>query len=168
MFSQSGKSFQFCFDSGAECSLIKEATSLRLSGSRMGNVVILRGLGSNTICSTVQILANVLICERSYEILFHVVLDNYIKYDALIGRDILSQGVGVTITSKSLTMFNEKSILAVEVSEKNPDLASVDTDLHGSDRDQLLSIIQEYSGSFINEIPQSRVTTGQLEIRLID
>jgi hypothetical protein len=167
-FSQSGESFQFCFDSGAECSLIKEATSLRLSGSRMGNVVILRCLGSNTICSTLQILANVLICERSYEILFHVVSDNYIKYDALIGRDILSQGVGVTITSKSLTMFNEKSILAVEVSEKNPDLASVDTDLHGPDRDQLLSIIQEYSGSFINGIPQSRVTTGQLEILLID
>jgi len=92
----------------------------------MGNVVILRGLGSNTICSTLQILANVLISERSYEILFHVVLDNYIKYDALIGRDILSQGVGVTITSKSLTMFNEKSILSVEVSEKNPDLAHVD------------------------------------------
>jgi len=64
----------------------------------MGNVVILRGLGSNTICSTLQILANVLISERSYEILFHVVLDNYIKYDALIGRDILSQGFGVTIT----------------------------------------------------------------------
>jgi len=66
-------------------------------------------------------------------------------------------------------MFNEKSIiLSVEVSEKNPDLANVDTDLRGPDRDQLLSILQEYSGSFINGIPLSRVTTGQLEIRLID
>jgi len=29
-------------------------------------------------------------------------------------------------------------------------------------------MLQNYSGSFINGIPQSRVTTGQLEIRLID
>ncbi|XP_039226544.1 uncharacterized protein LOC120320579 [Drosophila yakuba] len=166
--SQSGESFQFCFDSGAECSLIKEAASQRLSGTRISSVVILKGIGSNTVCSTLQILANVMISERSFEILFHVVLNDYIKYDALIGRDILSQGIGVTITSKALTMFNEKSILPIEVSECNPDLATVDTDVHGSDRDQLLSILQEYSGSFISGIPQSRVSTGQLEIRLID
>ncbi|XP_043862569.1 uncharacterized protein LOC122756547 [Drosophila santomea] len=139
--SQSGESFQFCFDSGAECSLIKEAASQRLSGTGIGSVVILKGIG---------------------------VLNDYIKYDALIGRDVLSQGIGVTITSKALTMFNEKSILPIEVSECNPDLANVDTDVHGSDRDQLLSILQEYSGSFIGGIPQSRVSTGQLEIRLID
>ncbi|XP_044573262.1 uncharacterized protein LOC123257593 [Drosophila ananassae] len=165
---QFGESFQFYFDSGAECSLIKETASLRLSGTRINNVVTLRGIGGNSVCSTLQILANVLICERSFEILFHVVLDNHIKYDALIGREILSQGIGVTITSSALTMFNEKSVLPVVVSECTPDLAGVDTDLHGQDKDKLLSILQGYSNSFINGIPQSRVTTGQLEIRLID
>lgn len=34
-------------------------------------------------------------------------------------------------------MFYEKSILPIEVSEENPDLANVDTDEHGSDRHQL-------------------------------
>jgi len=165
---QFGESFQFCFDSGAECSLVKETASLRLSGSRISNVVVLRGIGNNTVCSTLQILANVMMCEHSLEILFHVVLDNYIKYDVMIGREILSQGIGVTITSNSLTMFNEKSIMPVLVTECDPDLANVDTDLLGSDKDQLLSILREFSKSFITGIPQSRVTTGQLEIRLID
>jgi len=130
--------------------------------------VTLRGIGGKSVCSTLQILANVLICERSFEILFHVVLDNHIKYDALIGREISSQGIGVTITSSALTMFKEKSVLPVVVSECTPDGAGVDTELHGQDKDKLLSILQGYSNSFINGIPQSRVTTGQLEIRLTD
>jgi len=65
-------------------------------------------------------------------------------------------------------MFKEKSVLPVVVSECTPDVAGVDTELHGQDKDKLLSILQGYSNSFINGIPQSRVTTGQLEIRLID
>jgi len=58
--------------------------------------------------------------------------------------------------------------LPVLTSDCVPDLANVDTDLSGLDKDRLTSILQNYSGSFINGIPQSRVTTGQLEIRLID
>jgi len=61
----------------------------------------------------------------------------------------------VTITSKALTMSNEKSILPIEASERNPDLANVDTGVHGSGRSQLLSILQEYSGSFVSGIPQA-------------
>jgi len=44
-------------------------------------------------------LAKVLICDHSIEVLFHAVQDSYIKYDALIGREILRQEIGVTITS---------------------------------------------------------------------
>jgi len=51
-FQQFGESFQLCFDSGAEFSLIKEAVLLKLFGSRINNVVILRDIGSNTVCST--------------------------------------------------------------------------------------------------------------------
>jgi len=113
-------------------------------------------------------LAKVLICDHSFEVLFHAVQDSYIKYDALIGREILSQGIGVTITSNSLSVFNEKNVLPVLTSDCVPDLANVDTDLSGLDKDRLTSMLQNYSGSFISGIPQSRVTTGQLEIRLID
>lgn len=38
---QSGESLQFYFDSGVECSLIKEAASQRLSGTRIGSRRIL-------------------------------------------------------------------------------------------------------------------------------
>jgi len=36
------------------------------------------------------------------------------------------------------------------------------------DKGRLISMLQNYSQSFKNCIPQCRVTTGQLEIRLID
>lgn len=58
---QYGESFRFCFDSAAECSLIKEAASLSISGTRVGNVVILGGIGNSTVCSTSKILANVIL-----------------------------------------------------------------------------------------------------------
>jgi len=65
-------------------------------------------------------------------------------------------------------MFNEKTVVPVLTSDCVSDLANVDTDLSGLDKERLTSMLQNYSGSFINVIPQSRVTTGQLEIRLID
>jgi len=70
-------------------------------------------------------LAKVLICNHSFEVLFHAVQDSYIKYDALIGREILSQGIGVTITYNSLPMFNENTVLPILTSDGVPDLANV-------------------------------------------
>jgi len=65
-------------------------------------------------------------------------------------------------------MFNEKTVVPVLTSDCVPDLANVDTGLSGLDKERLTSMLQNYSGSFINVIPQSRGTTGQLENRLID
>jgi len=74
----------------------------------------------------------------------------------------------VTITSNSLLMFNDKTVLPVLNSDCVPDLANADTDLSGLDKDRLISMLQNYSGSFINGIPQSRVNAGQIEVRQID
>jgi len=39
--------FPFFFDSGAECSLIKEKLAVKLAGKRSNNLVILKGIGTN-------------------------------------------------------------------------------------------------------------------------
>lgn len=46
-----------------------------------------------------QILSNVKIGGYSLEVLFHVVLDKYLKYDVMIGREILNQNFGTIITA---------------------------------------------------------------------
>jgi len=47
--------FEVTFDSGAECSLMKEKLSAKFSGKRLNNIVMLKGIGSNGICSTLQV-----------------------------------------------------------------------------------------------------------------
>lgn len=61
------------------CTVLEPVVSQRLSATRISSVVILKSFGSNMACITLQILANVVISERSIEILFHVVLHDYIK-----------------------------------------------------------------------------------------
>ncbi|XP_029404240.2 uncharacterized protein LOC115065757 [Bactrocera dorsalis] len=48
----SGESYLFCFDSEAECSLVRESVSMKLSGTRVNNIVTLKGIGNNTVTST--------------------------------------------------------------------------------------------------------------------
>ncbi|XP_073968036.1 uncharacterized protein [Bombus fervidus] len=68
--SHMGELFPFYFDSGAECSLIKEFVAVKFSGKRMTDMlyVLMVLHGSN------------------------VLVDNYLKYDRMIGREILSKG----------------------------------------------------------------------------
>jgi len=86
---QMGESFIFFFDSGAECSLVKEKLCNKLAGKRIYNTVVLRGIGDNIVKSNLQILATVNISEFNVEAFFRVVMDNYLKYDSIIGREIL-------------------------------------------------------------------------------
>lgn len=56
---QSGEKFSFCFDSGAECSLIRESLAKRFPGQRYHNLVSLIGIGQSNVKCYVQILTTV-------------------------------------------------------------------------------------------------------------
>jgi len=56
---QFGEAFPFFFDSGAECSLIKEKLAVKLAGKRFNNLVILKGIGTNVVHSNLQILSTI-------------------------------------------------------------------------------------------------------------
>lgn len=57
ILTHSGELYYFCFDSGAECSLINEKIASKFSGKRIDNVIKLKGIGNATVFSTLQILA---------------------------------------------------------------------------------------------------------------
>jgi len=50
-------------------------------------------------------LATVNISEFNLEVPFQVVMDNYLKCDILIGREILQLGFGVMIDASKYTMY---------------------------------------------------------------
>ncbi|XP_048269848.1 uncharacterized protein LOC125386761 [Bombus terrestris] len=167
--SHQGESFPFCFDSGAECSLIMESAASKFSGKRTTDVVVMRGIGNTCVKSTSQILSTVCINGFTLEITFHVLPDKYLKYDIKIGREILSRGFDVHITRTSLDICKTKVVNVCDRTvEKEIDLNEVDTEVIGSDKGRLISILEKFKNSFITGFPRTRVNTGQLEIRLID
>ncbi|XP_043064141.1 uncharacterized protein LOC122320104 [Drosophila ficusphila] len=163
----SGELIPFCFDSGAECSLVKESVAEKFKGKRLNNIVKLNGIGNDSICSTMQILSNINVEQYCLEILLHVVMDKYLKYDVLIGREILSQGFSVTIAAEKFSIDKTKRVDVVTFATYD-NVVDSDGDLSNSDKMALKNILKRYSDWFIDGIPQTRVTTGNLEIRLID
>ena len=65
-------------------------------------IVVMQGIGNTCVKSTTQILSAVCISGLTLEITFHVLADNYLKHDIIIGCKILSQGFDVHITRNSL------------------------------------------------------------------
>ncbi|XP_033314702.1 uncharacterized protein LOC117214918 [Bombus bifarius] len=164
-----GESFPFYFDSGAERSLIRESVAPKFSGRRTTDIVVMRGIGNTCVKSTSQILSTVRINCFTLEITFHVLADSHLHYDIMIGREILSQGFDVTITRNSVDICKTKTINACsKTSEDEININAVDTDVVGNDKSRLISVLEKFKNSFITGFPRTRVSTGQLEIRLID
>uniref|UniRef100_A0A6M2DDL8 RNA-directed DNA polymerase n=1 Tax=Xenopsylla cheopis TaxID=163159 RepID=A0A6M2DDL8_XENCH len=164
-----GESFIFYFDSGAECSLIKESVASKFSGKRMNKLIIMRGIGNVAVNSTMQILSVVSIDNFKIEIIFHVIADENLQHDIMIGREILNQGFDIKITHDSFTICKTKMINICTKSTVNEiDIKCVNTDVQGEDWNRLVHILEEYKDSFISGFPRTRVITGELKVRLID
>ncbi|XP_076283962.1 uncharacterized protein LOC143210721 [Lasioglossum baleicum] len=164
---QSGESYSFCYDSGAECSLIKEGTASRFSGTRHNTVISIVGIGNSNGFSTCQIQSEVSVNGYTFEVLFHAVPDNCLKYDVMPGRDILKQGFSITMTANSFSLTKIKAVDCCKVS-KPFDVDKIDTDVPPEHKAQLSNLLNEFSDTFIDGLPRTRVTTGELKIRLVD
>lgn len=162
-----GKSISFLFDSGSACSLIKHSLVKQLPGSVRNDTIYLTGIGGEDIKCSTQILSQVIIQGIAVSILFHVVPDQILIEPALIGRDILNQGLHVEINSDSIHFFSRKCINTCSATS-DLDFSSIDTDLTGADKERLFNILHKYSVYFIEGMPTRRVSTGELNIDLID
>lgn len=165
-----GQLFSYCFDSGAECSLIREGIANKFSGKRMNNVVRLTGIGQHSVYSTLQILSLVAIDDFNLEILFHVVPNDCLNDNILIGREILTNGFDINFSSVSVTLTRHQKVLACKKSDQSDTIGfeSINTEVPSEFKPQLIAVLKEFSSSFAHGIATSRVNTGQLEIRLVD
>uniref|UniRef100_UPI00143AB696 uncharacterized protein LOC117161613 n=2 Tax=Bombus vancouverensis nearcticus TaxID=2705178 RepID=UPI00143AB696 len=126
-------------------------------------------LGNTHVKSTSQILSTVCINGLTLEITFHVLADTYLNYDIMVGREILSQGFDVYITRNSVDICRTKVVnTCSKTPEDEIDINAADTDVIGNDKSRLISVLEKFKDSFITGFPRARVSTGQLEIRLID
>ncbi|KAH8355509.1 hypothetical protein KR093_007576, partial [Drosophila rubida] len=111
------------------------------------------------------ILSNVIINRHCIEVLFHVLDNKYLKNDIIIGREVLSHGFNVIISPGKFEIVRSKTVNYCSNIEK---FCEFNTDLAGEDRDKLQDLLEKYSKSFINGIPSTRVSSGEMKIKLVD
>ncbi|CAH2106762.1 unnamed protein product [Euphydryas editha] len=169
IITQFGEQFSFCFDSGADCSLIKESVSRRLVGTLQHTIVTLTGVGKSSVLCDSQILSSVALSGHDVQILFHIIPDDYLNNDILIGRDLLALELSVHISSDKLTIVEKPSLVNIcNVGNAVADFQNVDTDMPDDLKPRLIELLSCFKESFVEGTPTSRVKTGELEINLID
>lgn len=164
----SGEPVPFLFDSGSSCSLVKQSFTSKLPGTVRNDLVYLTGIGGDEIKCTSQISSEVNLGEISQTLTFHIVPDSCLMDPVIIGRDILENGVSVEIDHDNLIFHFKEQVHMCKSIVNQPDFSQIDTDLIGDDREILVQLLNKYASSFIEGVPRKRVTTGELEIDLVD
>jgi len=112
-----GERFLITFDSGAECSLIKESVSNKLVGKRIHSVISLKGVGNANTYSNAQVEPNIMIDGNSLVVLMHIVPDECMKNNIVIGREILAQGFSVEVSYDNFKIVQNKVVNICEMVE---------------------------------------------------
>jgi len=162
----SATGFLITFDSGAECSLIKESVSNKLIGKRIHSVISLKGTGNGNTYSTAQVESNIMIDGNSLVVLFQLVPDECLKNNIVIGREILAQGFSVEVSYDNFKIVQTKVVNICETAQPT-NFDKIETEMIENEKEILISLLKQHSKAFIKGTPQTRVSTGEMRIRLI-
>lgn len=156
------------FDSGAECSLIRETVAGKLPGKRYNVVSYLKGIGQFTVVSLRKLTTVCVIDDLRVELQFHVVPDYEICSDILIGMNLIENtNLEVLVTSQGAKLFHQPTVNHLR--SQSEKFENLDCDLTNDDQiNELKILLNKYNHLFIRGYPITRVNTGELEIRLKD
>lgn len=162
----SGIKLPFVFDSGSECSLIKQSYCKFLKGEQFHEQIALKGVGNNNVISMLQVKCPTIVQNLNFDITYHALPDEFLSEEVLLGRDVLELGISIQISDDHLTFIKKKISNSCALSHFHED--TIETDLVGNDRERLLHILKKYSNNFVQSLPTTRIKTGELKIDLID
>lgn len=82
-------------------------------------------------------------------------------------------GFSVSVSTDGLTLSRSKEVLSCEIEGQTVfggeiNFENIDTDLPTEYRPRLIALLNDFRSSFSQSVSKTRVTTGKLEIRLID
>nr|XP_037875440.1 uncharacterized protein LOC119630363 [Bombyx mori]XP_037875446.1 uncharacterized protein LOC119630363 [Bombyx mori] len=163
-----GLKFFGIFDSGAECSVIRESVASKLPGKRTNVVNYLKGLGQFTVVSLSTLITVCVIDDIRVELHFHIVPDYEVCSDILIGMNLMENtNLSVIVNSKGVALIHQPAIFHMRLQSEKFD--NLDCDLTDSDQiNELKLLLAKFEHIFIQGYPHTRVNTGELEIRLKD
>ncbi|XP_037875869.1 uncharacterized protein LOC119630446 [Bombyx mori] len=160
------KSFQAIFDSGAECSLMRESVAAQIPGKRLQTADYLKGIGQFPVLSIATLVTVGVIDNINVELQFHIVADYEMTTDILVGMNLINNtNLTMTITSGGTRLARQPHVNQVQCI--NPIFDKLDCDLtNEEDIAKLRTLLNKYQHLFIRGYPTTRVKTGELEIRL--
>lgn len=102
------KHLQAIFDSGAECSIIKESVAVALPGQRRPVVNYLKGIGRFPALSSTKLTIACVVDTISVELEFYVILDYEMSTDILVGMNLINDtDLSVIITSNGTKLIHK-------------------------------------------------------------
>jgi hypothetical protein len=156
------------FDSGAECSVMRESVAAKLPGKRVDVVNYLSGIGQFKVVSLSTLTTVCEIDNLRIELQFHVVPDYELSSDILIGMNLIENtNLSVVVDSRGAKLVHQPVIYHMRSQSEKFD--NIDCDLtNGEQINELKILLNKFDHLFIHGYPITRVNTGELEIRLKD
>ncbi|XP_055918284.1 uncharacterized protein LOC129950365 [Eupeodes corollae] len=117
-----GIPFKALIDSGAEITLIRKDSFVKLADTDLGKEKVnLVGLGSGKHSTLGSFEANMMIDNVKLMGIMHVVPDNFIRVDAIIGRVVMAQAKVVMVDGETTFYGKEDGnfIMNIDLDEKN-------------------------------------------------
>ncbi|CAH0731547.1 unnamed protein product, partial [Brenthis ino] len=146
------RTFQAVFDSGAECSLIRESIAAQLPGKRLETVNYLRGIGQFPVLSIATLVTIGVIDNINVELQFYIVADYEMTTDILIGMNLINNtNLTMMITSVGTRLTRLLNINQVQC--MNPIFDKLDCDLTSEeDITKLRTLLNKYQHLFIRGV----------------
>ncbi|CAH0719367.1 unnamed protein product, partial [Brenthis ino] len=143
------RTFQAVFDSGAECSLIRESIAAQLPGKRLETVNYLMGIGQFPVLSIATLVTIGVIDNINVEPQFYIVADYEMTTDILIGMNLINNtNLTMMITSVGTRLTRLLNINQVQC--MNPIFDKLDCDLTSEeDITKLRTLLNKYQHLFI-------------------
>lgn len=147
-----GVFYNVLLDTGAQVSLIRQCVAQNMPAVPIGDKRMIIGVGNHSFYANYLIRVNIFLDNNTFAVKMHVVSDDAIGCDIIIGLDFLK------IPGVMLTYNDNKPFLNFNP----PDV--VDTVVQSNQLDLLLHEFQDITTSG-NKVP-SLITTGEFKIRL--
>lgn len=115
-----GKLIYVLIDSGASCSLMKERIARIIGAQCHPSMTYLRGLSNETLICYEMTSVIIEFENIALEVDFRIVLDNEIRYDAIVGRDAITSQDIMFVTTLNGTIITRRQTTSMDSDTKNP------------------------------------------------
>ncbi|XP_067621041.1 uncharacterized protein Cks30A isoform X1 [Eurosta solidaginis] len=137
-----GELLKALIDTGSDHSLIKQSTAARVEGKRIPCVRRFEGFGGSLVESTEKIEVELHFSNETLNAQLHLVPSDVLKYDILLGRDVLC--------NKNNRMVIDAGVLQLQV--KKNDLFNVNESFQETKRQEVYNLLCQFSKCFAEDV----------------